>query len=358
MKIKVIDAQDLTARHLAAWEEIRGSSTHLRSPYFSPWFTRLVACARKDVRVAILGDEQDPTAFFPFQVGRWRLGRPVGGPFSDYHGPIAAPEAAIDAHALITACGLAAWDFDHLPAANKSFAACAKVRSFSPYMDLTRGYEDYCEQVRASGSKQIVKVGTLRRKLERELGEPRFVMDVAGDDGLLERLMAIKSAQYRESQIVDAFAYPWTRSLLRLINGVREGDFAGVLSALYLGDDPIAIHFGMRSRDVLHYWFPVYSAEHSRFSPGLILLLKMAEHANASGIRHIELGKGESLYKQRLMSGQTDLLEGTVETPSLLAGFRKAFAVWERCMANVPIRGLRDLPSRVRGRMVRKRRYR
>ena len=354
--IKVIDARDLTTRHTAAWEEIRASNPNLRSPYFSPSFTRLVAAVRTDVRVAIIGKSSDPTAFFPFQVGRWRLGRPVGGALSDYHGPIASHDLALDIPELIARCGLAVWDFDHVPVAQREFAPHAKVQSHSPYMDLKRGYEAYCEQVRASGSKQVNKIGTLFRKLEREQGSLRFVMDTT-DDLLLTRLMALKSDQYRESGTVDAFAYGWTRQLLRAIHETKEDGFAGLLSALYLGDEPIALHFGMRSKDIIHYWFPVYSANYAKFSPGLILLLKMAEQAPACRIRQIDLGKGDTMYKQRLMSGKTELLEGSVETPSLVKHCRSALSAWEKCMAKIPVQGLRTLPSRLQGRMERRRRF-
>jgi CelD/BcsL family acetyltransferase involved in cellulose biosynthesis len=354
--INVVNGRDLTASHVAAWEELRISNPNLRSPYFSPSFTRLVAAVRTDVRVAIIGGSSDPTAFFPFQVGPWRRGRPVGGALSDYHGLIASQDYALAIPELIADSGLAEWGFDHVPADQEAFAPYATSRSYSPYMDLELGYAAYCEQVRANGSKQVNKVGTLQRKLEREQGSLRFVMD-STDGHLLARLMALKSEQYRESGIADAFAHDWIPKLLAAIHATREDDFAGILSALYLGEEPIALHFGMRSKDVLHYWFPAYLPDYAKFSPGLILLLQMAEAAPACGIRQIDLGKGSTLYKQRLMSGKTELLEGSINTPSLLKHCRSAFSAFEQCMSKMPAKGLRTLPARLRGRMGRRRRF-
>jgi CelD/BcsL family acetyltransferase involved in cellulose biosynthesis len=54
----------------------------------------------------------------------------------------------------------------------------------------------------------------------------------------------------------------------------------------------------------------------ARYSPGLILLLKMAEHAPSLGVRTIDLGKGMSLYKKRLMNASIPLAHGSVELPS------------------------------------------
>jgi CelD/BcsL family acetyltransferase involved in cellulose biosynthesis len=89
-----------------------------------------------------------------------------------------------------------------------------------------------------------------------------------------------------------------------------------MLSLLYAGERLVAGHFGMRGRSVWHYWFPAYDPEVAKYSPGLILLLKMAEHAPSLGVRTIDLGKGMSLYKQRLMNASVLLASGSVELPS------------------------------------------
>ena len=89
----------------------------------------------------------------------------------------------------------------------------------------------------------------------------------------------------------------------------------GVLSLLYAGDRLIAGHFGMRSRQTWHYWFPSYNPEVAEYSPGLILLLKMAEQAPTIGVSIIDLGKGMSPYKERLMNSWSSLASGRLESP-------------------------------------------
>jgi CelD/BcsL family acetyltransferase involved in cellulose biosynthesis len=88
-----------------------------------------------------------------------------------------------------------------------------------------------------------------------------------------------------------------------------------MLSLLYAGERLVAGHFGMRGQSVWHYWFPAYDPKMAKYSPGLILLLKMAEHAPSLGVRTIDLGKGMSLYKQRLMNASVPLASGRVESP-------------------------------------------
>ena len=110
---------------------------------------------------------------------------------------------------------------------------------------------------------------------------------------------------------------PWIADSLRQIHATQRPDFAGALSLLYAGDLLVAVHFGMRAGSLLHYWFPAYNPALGKYSPGLILLLKVAEHAQAEGIQTIDLGKGISEYKQRFMNTSCQLASGSVELPSM-----------------------------------------
>ena len=115
-----------------------------------------------------------------------------------------------------------------------------------------------------------------------------------------------------------------------------------MLSLLYAGERLVAGHLGMRGQFVWHYWLPSYDPEMAKYSPGIILLLKMAEHASRVGIHTIDLGLGMSLYKQRLMSDSVTLAGGSVELPSwhsLRRNARRALrALWERLPLGGPVR--------------------
>jgi hypothetical protein len=60
----------------------------------------------------------------------------------------------------------------------------------------------------------------------------------------------------------------------------------------------------------------------------------MAEAAQGLGVRSIDLGKGETLYKDRLASDAVALIEGRISLPSLASSlfqFRQASERWIRC---------------------------
>jgi len=98
--------------------------------------------------------------------------------------------------------------------------------------------------------------------------------------------------------------------LHRLLHTRDEG-FGGLLSTLHAGPNLIAAHFGIRSDSVLHWWFPVYAAEHARLAPGWMLLRELVIAAPALGIDRIDLGRGDDEYKRRAKTGETQVCQGS-----------------------------------------------
>jgi CelD/BcsL family acetyltransferase involved in cellulose biosynthesis len=348
MKITVLPASRLAPEHLVAWDAFQRADAALDSPFFRPEFMRAVAAVRDDVEVAVMEEGGEPAAFFPFQRGRWQIARPVGGPMSDFHGVVARPGLAWDAGELVRGCGLTAWDFNHLPAAQEPFAAYQLAASESPYMDLSGGFEGYQAGRRRAGSQKVTQTLRKARKLEREVGPLRFEAHTT-DPRAFAALLEWKVAQYHDTAATNVFSFPWTVRLLEHILGTSREAFAGMLSALYVGDRPAAVHCGMRCGSILHYWFPAYDTELSKYSPGLVLLIEMARAADALGVRRIDLGRGASEYKSSLMSGAIPLAEGTVAVSSPVRALRVG---WQRTRAWVKSSAL-AAPARVVGRLTR-----
>lgn len=312
MKFSILPGRDLSSDLIQTWREIQQTNPDLRSPFFCPEFTLAIAAARNDVEVAVIEENGKVAGFFSFQLGRNGIGTPVGGILSDYHGIICAPDFTCDPLALLKACSLIAWDFDHLVGGQRCFGRFQRRRESSPLIDLSGGFERYLASCRAARTEQIKL-----RRLERALGSVR-IMEHHADPEMLRRVLAWKSAQYRRGSVPDLFSTQWIRGAIERIHAAQTPAFAGMLSVLYAGDTPIAGHFGMRSLDVWHYWFPAYAPEHSRYSPGLVLLLKMAESAAGLGLQIIDLGKGQMLYKERFKNAEALVTEGSVECFSFL----------------------------------------
>jgi CelD/BcsL family acetyltransferase involved in cellulose biosynthesis len=278
-----------------------------------------VARARNDIEVAILEENGQPIGFFPYQRVAPLVAQSVGAPLNDYQGVITSPEQRFDPLVLLKGAHLSRLDFDHLIAAQMPFVPFHKSLATSPYLDLSRGFNAYAASRPRGSRTPFDRLSTLEHRLAREVGPIRFEAQVA-DMALLEQTMRWKSAQYlRSGQTAadDLFADPRMRAILHEIHAVQRNHFAGMLSVLWAGDTLVAVHFGMRSRQVWHYWFPAYDVAFAQYSPGLLLLWHMTQVCESLGIRTLDLGKVNTLYKDRFMSATFPLAEGSVVLPDV-----------------------------------------
>ena len=127
--------------------------------------------------------------------------------------------------------------------------------------------------------------------------------------------------------VTDVFSFPWTVDLLKLIVRQHDPVFGGLLSALYAGDNLVALHLGMRAHKVLHCWFPVYDINMAKYSPGVLLFFEIMRQAQAHGIERIDLGRTDR-WKTHLMNCAQNVAEGGVDIRPirgpLLSGWRHA----------------------------------
>ena len=294
------------------WIELQRKNPALTSPYFHPKFASIIAHERDNAELAVIEEANKVVALLPFQRMSGGVGVPMGHFLSDYHGLICEPTFHCDPRELLRKCRLIAWDFDHLIASQGCFAPFHQEVEPSPQINLSNGFDAYCREKSCVKTEQI-KV----RKIERDYGPLRFVPH-SDNQADLQQLLTWKSQQYIRTGKQDIFTLSWTTSILREIHKIQDRYFAGVLSLLYAGDRLVALHFGIRSETLLHSWFPAYDPQMKAYSPGLILLLKLAEHASSLGISTIDLGKGMYEHKQRFMNASVPVASGSVEVASWL----------------------------------------
>lgn len=317
MRIRLLAASELDAALCARWRDLQGSNAALASPFFCPEFTQAVASVQPDVRVALLEDAGEVLGFFPHQQ-RGGQGLPVGLNFSDHHGVVAAASTRWDWRQLLRGAGLAYWRFDHLAASQAptaAWGAAALRQTSSPGMDLSDGLAAYHQRRLEAGQRSLNEYARKARRLERTLGPLRFEPQVS-ERRVYDKLLQLKVAQYARTRAPNVLAERWSVALLERIWHTQGSGFNGFLSALYAGDTLVAIHLGMRSKRVWHWWIPAYETAHSAFSPGTQMLLMSAGAAADAGCEVLDLGKGAEGYKLEFGNWQTPLLEGWVGRPA------------------------------------------
>lgn len=310
MKFTVVHPGDLGAAEVAKWREIQQANPLLHNPFLAPEFTQAVGRVRPESRVAVLTDGPETVGFFPFERRGMGFGAPICAGHNDCQGLVHVPGLEWDARDLLRGCGLTVWEFDHLVEGQAPFQPYRTGQLLSPIMDLSGGFDSFVAQLR-QGSNRLKNISRKQRRLAREVGDLRFEFDVT-DVELLHTVMRWKSAQYLRTGWADRFARPWIVELLDDLLALRSDHFAGVLSVLYAGDQPVAGHFGIRSASVLAHWFPSYDTGYSDYSPGLAMHLALAEGAADAGIGHIDMGPGPEGYKQWFRSRDLVIGQGAV----------------------------------------------
>ncbi len=319
-----------------AWDEIQRKEPCLASPYFTVPFAQAVSAVSGATEVGVLMNGGAAVGFFPFERSAMGIGRPLAKHLSDFQAVIATNDTTWDPAEMIRGCGLSAWDFDHVLACQKSFEPFAQRRQASPFIDLPAGFGSYEENRKAAGSKVIKHLIALARKLEREVGPIRFEYHSSAPE-VFQQALLWKKEQYQRTGAANVFAQGWTVDLLTRIMRTQSESFGGVLSVLWAGSNLVALHLGMRSRSVWHYWFPTYDPIHSRYSPGLLLLLEMFKAAEAHGLKRIDLGKGDADYKERVMTGASTVLEGSVTVSPALSWLRQGWSTAASCVRRSPL---------------------
>lgn len=293
------------------WRSLQASSDRWGSPYYSWEFLQAAATVRSTEAV-VLRDAGEAVGIWPFHRAESQLGLPIGGALNDYHGPLTAPGVEFDPRAFLRVAGLDRFDFHSHHPVQPQFEPFAFHRRLSrSWIELGAGVEAYVAQLRRR-SARVARQPQKTRKLLRECGELRLDVNSTNQDDLAW-VLATKREKYRRTGCTDFFAPAWSRDLLAALHRTRTDRFQGVCSVLWAGEQRIAGHFGMLANGILHYWYPVFSWAHARYSPGLELLLRMVRASGAAGYRTIDFGYGNEDFKQVFATHWEEVLVGSID---------------------------------------------
>jgi CelD/BcsL family acetyltransferase involved in cellulose biosynthesis len=154
------------------------------------------------------------------------------------------------------------------------------------------------------------------RRLARDLGPLRFEFDCRSAD-LLDELIGWKRDQYQRTHTFDILSQAWIRTLLHRLHCWDRDGLHGLLSVLFAGDKPVAMHYGLFEGDFLHYWFPVFAPEYGYGSPGTELFLQVVRECQRRGVTKIDFGYGEQAYKYKLTNVRGRMSHGLADDSSL-----------------------------------------
>ena len=293
------------------WRRLQKSSQVWDSPYYC-WEFLEAASNSRPTEAVVMSRAGKIVGIWPFHRISSGLGLPIAGALNDYHGPLVAPDVEFPSRDFLNAAKLRRFDFhSHYPIqpSHESFGYHRKLKR--SWVDLRSGSEAYLDQLRKD-SHRVYRQPQKTRKIERELGPIRLDFQ-STDPADFEWLLACKREKYRRTGCPDYFAPAWSKKLIQEIFQQQAGAFRGVCSILWAGPHRIAGHFGMQANGILHYWLPVFSFPHARYSPGLELLLRIVAENEKQGFQTIDFGYGAEDFKKIFATNWGNVLVGSLD---------------------------------------------
>lgn len=312
--VEVVTPQQLSAGELAQWRAFVAADPAYASPFFHPEFTRVAGEIAPGARVAIFHERGEIVGFFPHQR-RGRTVQPLGAPLNDYHGVIAAPGKAPALESLPDLLDAGSVAVNGWVGAADLGGARDCLQAHMPH-----GWAAYDAERRAEHAKYFKDKDRARRGLERDYGEVRVTLGLR-NDWLLDRLLKLKSEQYRRTRLHDIFACGWTGELLRALMKHEGEGFGASIAVLEAGGETLATEFSLHAGPRYHFWLPAYEAKAARYSPGILLSLETMRLASEQGYATFDYGFEGEGYKKYACNRRETVREAVVlATGAALAG--------------------------------------
>ncbi len=305
MRVDAVNPADLDAGDIAAWRRLLLAQSELSSPYLTPDWTLAVAGRRADVKVAVFRDEDDRIlGFLPVQRPNAVAAMPVGGPVCDYQALIGPANATFDLRLAARALDVGRIDLTS-GLRDTAVGAHLMTEDHGHVALFPDGWEAWCADKQAAGSKVVGRARKKLAKFRREAGAPVEVEAFSRDAAAFEQLIAWKREQMARTGVHDIFSHDWIAGLVRdIFEQPANASFGGAMFVLRVGDEPAAVLFCLQARAALHAWFVAYDPQYAEHSPGQILFLEAIRAAADAGFTEMDLGPGDYRFKASLANTQ------------------------------------------------------
>jgi CelD/BcsL family acetyltransferase involved in cellulose biosynthesis len=314
--IDILRACDLSEADKAVWQGFVDIRPDLRGPYFDVRYITTISHSVPEAKIARLRNSQgDIIGFLPYQM-RHKTAQPLGAPLSDYHGIIGDQGLEVDYHKLLKAMKADCFEFQAWvgpkPKGTRSLTSVTKIA------DLSQGYQSYFNAQKEAHPKFFKNLGRQMRNVDKDFGGFAFSFEHVSPE-IMDWVIIHKRLQYKCSGLHDMFDCGWTIDVLRQIAEVKDKAFGLRVGVFRHEGKIVAAEICLIKGDHLHFWFPTYGCDYHRYSPGILLALKIMEHVSGLGVKQVDFGVGDEAYKQNLTKPAQSCFEGQIGMrPNLL----------------------------------------
>jgi CelD/BcsL family acetyltransferase involved in cellulose biosynthesis len=353
MRVENIHPKDLSDSDVAAWRSFLGGDPELSSPYLTPDWAKLVAAHRNDVRVAIYRDATGAAVgFLPVQRCGDFAAMPAGGPICDYQALVAKPGVTLDLALAPKALAVGRIDLT-AGLVHNAVGPRLLTSEAGHVVRFTDGYEAWCAQRLAAGTKTIVKTRKKLAKMTRDLGVDVTFDAFSRDKDVFETLMTWKREQMRRTGVKDIFEHKWIDGVVRGAFAAPADDhhFGGAMFVLRVEGAPAAVLFCLRAGKALHAWYVAHDNHWAQHSPGLIVFVEAIRAAAEAGYTELDLGPGDYQFKESLANARRPVGAGFIAGQGLSPAIKAAQYRFRAMVESLPVGRVRQWPAKAMRRL-------
>lgn len=327
IKVKLYPFKALDKSLRAEMTAMRDGQSAYENPFFDLDFADILSRLRDDTHVAVAHDDHGLLGFWALHVRPDRWARPIGGPFSDWHGPVMRDGTLeLPAGDFLKKAGLKGMTAHSLQPA--SFAACTMCEvSAAGVAHLPEGAAAYLEIMKVLHPKHAKNLRRAERLIKRDFGGPVFDIDNTSIEDF-NWVMETKQTQYVRTGKHDVLGTDWARSMMEILRTEKFRRLRGRLSTLRFGNRLVAGEFNILSDTVMNGWITVYDTDYAKYSPGHMLMREVICDMENTGQVMCELGAGDNAYRKYYESYQRPVQNIVINAPGTLrplaAGWRLA----------------------------------
>ncbi|MGV7215668.1 GNAT family N-acetyltransferase [Bradyrhizobium sp. UFLA05-112] len=159
-----------------------------------------------------------------------------------------------------------------------------------------------------------------KEKKLQALSGYRYHVPTTDDDitRLLDWFFRVKPARMAEQKLPNVFAEPGVEAFIRTACLTPRGEARVIdIHALECDEEVIAIFAGVADGRRFSTMFNTYTtSDHSRFSPGLILMRNIIDRYAEAGYDALDLGIGSDDYKRLFCKGDEEIFDSFVPLTS------------------------------------------
>lgn len=315
-RFRLLRFDEVTEDLWSQFHALRDARPRYNDPFFDPEYARLVSQVRPDVRLGLAFEGEELVGVWPIhrRPGAWA--RPIGGPFSDWHGPVLSVNTDLTAHAFLRGMGvLGMSSFGWLPQDRESEGRLTIAGA--NMSDVSAGWDSFIENQGERWPKHFKKMRRLARNMERDFSEVEFRFDDESDD-TFSRLIFLKREQFRRTGRHDVLGTRWVHQLLDALRHQKDESFRLRLISLHLDGQHAASELVLQSRNVIHGWITAYETDYAQYSPGnFVVQFMLEEMANRDGPKVYDAGPGLDHYKRHYSNFQLPVGSGVVRSRAI-----------------------------------------